>query len=335
MNNYSILLVDDDPAILSGMGNFLEDEGYQISSANNGEKGIELLNKETFDLVITDMAMHPINGIGVLKKAKEINPDTMVMILTGYADLASAIETFREGADDYLIKPCDLDEIQYRLERCLKNLENKREIKRWKNTVEFERAQFLSLFDSIEDGAYVSDIDTHEILYVSQSSKDAFQKELIGGICYKDLQGLDSPCEFCTNEIILKQKPEPYRWEFHNPILNKDYAIVDRIIKWPDGRDVRFEIALDITERKQGEEELKYRIKFESIITSISTKFVGFDSSMIDDGINDALKTIGTFAEIDRAYVFLVNKDGRSVDNTHEWCAEGIESQIHNLKDIT
>jgi len=92
---------------------------------------------------------------------------------------------------------------------------------------------------------------------VNQALKDAFQKKLIGGVCYREFQGLDAPCEFCTNEIILKQNPAPHQWEYHNPTLDKDLAIVDRIIKWPDGRDVRFEIAIDVTEQVRAEKEKK------------------------------------------------------------------------------
>jgi PAS domain S-box-containing protein len=122
--------------------------------------------------------------------------------------------------------------------------------------LEFERKQYLSIFDSIDEIIYITDPYTYEILYVNQAIKKAFNKELVGGICYKEFQGLDSPCHFCTNEIILKQKPHAYRWEYHNPVINRDLAIVDRIIKWPDGRDVRFELAIDITERKLAEKAL-------------------------------------------------------------------------------
>ena len=122
-----------------------------------------------------------------------------------------------------------------------------------------ERAQLLSLFDSLDEIIYVSDPETYEILYVNQTMQEAFQKELEGGICYKEIQGLDAPCEFCTNEIILKANPAPYYWEYHNLKLQKDYKVVDRIITWPDGRDVRFEFAQDITERKKALQELEAR----------------------------------------------------------------------------
>ncbi len=118
-----------------------------------------------------------------------------------------------------------------------------------------ERRQLLSIFDSLDEIVYVADPKTYEILYVNKKLKDAFKKNPVGGICYREFQGFDAPCPFCTNAIILKQKYEPYRWEYHNAVLDRDYAIIDRIIQWPDGRDVRFEFALDITERKRAEKE--------------------------------------------------------------------------------
>lgn len=68
MVKYSILLVDDDPLVTAGTGSDLEGEGYEVTTADSGERAIELLNKSSFDLVITDLAMAPINGIGVLRK---------------------------------------------------------------------------------------------------------------------------------------------------------------------------------------------------------------------------------------------------------------------------
>ncbi len=127
--------------------------------------------------------------------------------------------------------------------------------KELEEALQHERAQLLSVFDSIDEAIYIIDTDTYEILYVNQAQKNAFQKELLGRICYREFHGLDSPCEHCNNEIILRQKYAPYQHEYYNAILDKTYAAIDRIIRWPDGRDVRFELAIDITERKRSEEE--------------------------------------------------------------------------------
>ncbi len=123
--------------------------------------------------------------------------------------------------------------------------------------IERERQQLLSIFNSIEESIYISDPETYEVLYVNRKLANALQRDCVGGVCYKEFQGFDEPCSFCTNDIILKHKPQPHYWEYYNPKIEKQFSLVDRIIEWPDGRNVRFEMATDITERKQAEEALK------------------------------------------------------------------------------
>jgi DNA-binding NtrC family response regulator len=92
MEKYNILLVDDDPYILEGIGADLENQGFQVTKVDSGDKALQLLQENTFDLVITDLVMENTDGIQVLKNTKALNVDTMVIILTGYGDMKSAIE---------------------------------------------------------------------------------------------------------------------------------------------------------------------------------------------------------------------------------------------------
>jgi YesN/AraC family two-component response regulator len=118
MEKYNILLVDDDPFILEGIGADLESQGFDLTEASTGDRALELLAETNFDLVITDLVMENVDGIQVLKKAKAINPDTMVIILTGYGNMKSAIEALRHEADDYLLKPCESAEMLHRINQC-------------------------------------------------------------------------------------------------------------------------------------------------------------------------------------------------------------------------
>lgn len=120
-----------------------------------------------------------------------------------------------------------------------------------------EYTQLLSLFDSIDHIIYVTDMDTYEILYVNKTLEDRFGHPLVGKLCYKEFQNLDAPCPFCTNHIIRNNNYKPYYWEFYNKKLKAYFHITDKVIKWPDGRDVRFELAVDITKQKNLEKELK------------------------------------------------------------------------------
>jgi YesN/AraC family two-component response regulator len=128
MKKYNVLLVDDDPFILEGIGEDLESRGYAVTRASSGETAVEMLERISFDLVITDLVMERTDGLQVLKRTKEIDPTSMVIVLTGFGDMLSAIEALRSQADDYMLKPCESAEIFFRVERCLEKLELARRI---------------------------------------------------------------------------------------------------------------------------------------------------------------------------------------------------------------
>lgn len=133
MGRYKILLVDDDPFILRGVGKELEKEGYQVAVADSGEKAIGLLKQSVFELVITDLVMDQIDGIQVLKNAKQLHPDIMVIILTGFGDMNSAIDALRLEADDYVLKPCRPDELYMRVARCFQKYELAMKVRLYEN----------------------------------------------------------------------------------------------------------------------------------------------------------------------------------------------------------
>ena len=96
MEKHKLLLVDDDPFILEGIGEDLERNGYHVTRASNGETAVELLESNKFDLVITDLVMGKVGGIAVLQQAKALYPDIGVIILTGYGDIRSAVEALQK-----------------------------------------------------------------------------------------------------------------------------------------------------------------------------------------------------------------------------------------------
>jgi len=128
MKKYNLLLVDDDPFILEGIGEDLKSNGYRVTRVSSGETAIELLESTNFDLVITDLIMASTDGIQVLQRTKELNSDIQVIILTGYGNIESAIEALRNQADDFLLKPCESQEILFRVKNCLEKQELTRKI---------------------------------------------------------------------------------------------------------------------------------------------------------------------------------------------------------------
>ncbi|MBW1696614.1 MAG: sigma-54-dependent Fis family transcriptional regulator [Deltaproteobacteria bacterium] len=107
-----ILVVEDEDIARKNLEYILEKEGYEVVSVNSGVKAIDLLNREDFDLVITDLKMEKVDGMEVLKKSKELQAHTEVIMITGYATVDSAVEAMRQGAYYYLAKPYKIDEVR-------------------------------------------------------------------------------------------------------------------------------------------------------------------------------------------------------------------------------
>jgi len=114
-----ILLVDDEPSILSVLSTLLKSEGYDVEPVQGGEKAQELVANTDFDLMISDIRMSPINGMELLRQARTKNPPMTVIMLTAYGSVETAIEALKLGAFDYVTKPFKVDELLITIQRAL------------------------------------------------------------------------------------------------------------------------------------------------------------------------------------------------------------------------
>ena len=107
-----ILIVDDEHSMRDVLSIMLKRAGYAVTTAGDGEEGIAHINKDIYDLVITDLKMPKLGGLEVLKAVKEVSPETVVLVITAFASTDSAVEAMKRGAYDYLTKPFQVDEVQ-------------------------------------------------------------------------------------------------------------------------------------------------------------------------------------------------------------------------------
>lgn len=115
-----ILVADDSKEVAAFLQGYLMQEGYDVQVAYDGETAVRLFMAQPFDLVLTDMQMPRLNGLGVLHRVKEHSPNTPVLILTGHATLETALDAMRHGAFDYLLKPVEMvEQLQLALNRAL------------------------------------------------------------------------------------------------------------------------------------------------------------------------------------------------------------------------
>jgi len=131
----SILVVDDDAAFRAVTSALLEDEGYAVTCAADGSEALTLLRERHFDLVLSDLVMAEVSGLQVLETAKTLSPATIVIMVTGFASVESAVEAIKLGAEDYLTKPCGNAELLLKVERALAQRRKDEELARLRDVV--------------------------------------------------------------------------------------------------------------------------------------------------------------------------------------------------------
>jgi DNA-binding NtrC family response regulator len=119
MQKHSVLIVDDEPVVRESIRDWLVDAGYQVTTAENGEKALEMIEKEDFGIMIVDVRLPGKTGITVLKEVKSLKPQIKSIVITAYSSTELAAEAIKLGAVDYLIKPVAPDELERLIRKTL------------------------------------------------------------------------------------------------------------------------------------------------------------------------------------------------------------------------
>jgi two-component system response regulator PilR (NtrC family) len=162
MADIRVLVVDDEQSMRDLLAIMLRQAGYEVSVADGGETAIEALKAESFDLVVTDLRMRKVDGMAVLRAAKEHSPRTTVLVVTAYASTETAVEAMKLGAYDYVTKPFKLDELKVTVANALErrrlqeeNLALKRQLHRQRGFENFvgRSPKILEVFETIRKTA--------------------------------------------------------------------------------------------------------------------------------------------------------------------------------------
>ncbi len=116
-----VLVVDDEPMVCLALTNWLEEENYFAQAVEDGPQAIKAVRGENWDIVLLDLRMPGMDGLEVLKKVKEIAPQTVVIMMTAYASIPGAVQAMKEGAYDYIVKPLDVDQLTLMLKRIVEH----------------------------------------------------------------------------------------------------------------------------------------------------------------------------------------------------------------------
>ena len=128
MTKKSILVVDDEESIRFSLKRMLAKDNYRVETADNGSIALKKLANDHYDIVLTDIMMDDISGIELLQSIKGKYANVLIILMTGYASITSAIDALRSGATDYIIKPCSKKIILSSIENAIKNKKTSEDI---------------------------------------------------------------------------------------------------------------------------------------------------------------------------------------------------------------
>ncbi len=131
-----LLVVDDEPIAVRNLEKVLVKEGYDVSTASSGQSALRQLHQKSFDVVLTDLKMEKVDGMQLLKRCKEMDPNVEVILITGYAAIDTAIEAVKEGAYHYIPKPFKLDAVRKIVREAVEKVALKRENRRLRESIE-------------------------------------------------------------------------------------------------------------------------------------------------------------------------------------------------------
>ncbi|RLA98288.1 MAG: hypothetical protein DRG37_06770 [Deltaproteobacteria bacterium] len=118
-NKKSILVVDDEEIVRYSLVNILKSNGYEVDEVSSGKDALKALYEKQYNLILTDLVMEGMDGLDLLENVKVISPRTIVIVITGYGSIKTAVAALRLGVYDYLLKPCDEKELLIRVKRGL------------------------------------------------------------------------------------------------------------------------------------------------------------------------------------------------------------------------
>ena len=162
MPDTRVLVADDERSMRDLLAIMLKQAGHDVALAEGGAEAIEALRREPFDLIVTDLRMREVDGLAVLRAAKEHSPQTVVLVITAFASTETAVEAMKLGAYDYITKPFKMDEVKLTIANALerKRLQDenqalKRQLRRERGFENFigRNRQMLDIFDTIRKTA--------------------------------------------------------------------------------------------------------------------------------------------------------------------------------------
>ncbi len=233
----TILVIDDEKSIRDMLAIMLKRQGYHVSLAEDGKTAINAINRNVFDLVISDIRLPDINGIEILKHSKTVSPETDFILITAFASQETAVEAVKNGASDYIYKPFDIDDLKIKVQKCISKKRLERENIFLKRSVE-RQMQFENIIGSSPKMQMIFDLirkisGTNTTILITGESgtgKELVAKAIHYNSLRKDGSFVSINCGAMPDSLLESELFGHVKGAFTGAVLNKKglFEVADR-----------------------------------------------------------------------------------------------------------
>jgi PAS domain S-box-containing protein len=245
MSAFKILIVDDEELIVRLLSISLRSDGYQTVSAFSGEQGLEVFKAESPDIVVTDIKMPGMDGLELLKKIKEIDPEKEVIIVTGHGDIDSTITALQYGASDFINKPVRDAALAIALERAKSKIAIRKKLEEYTTTLEIKIAEATEeirrksnfqrlLITSSNDAIVAFDRDWKVVVYNPEAAR-------IFGEAAKDVRN-----KMTIDELYTPKIAKGFKNQVKDEKDQRNFPWKEQMIHTKDGRQIPVRYASNV-----------------------------------------------------------------------------------------
>jgi len=214
----SLLVIDDEVLAVRSLSHVFRKEGYEVTACQSGPAGLKALEQREFDVILTDLRMERVDGMAILKRSRELHPDSEVILITGHATLNSAVDAMKDGAFHYVAKPYRLDEVRELVKSAMEVVRLKRENRDLRRRIEGYEGQVkivtqdLAMQQLLDTTRQIAETDCNVLI----TGESGTGKELLARYVHVQSQRASGPfvavnCgalqdELLTNELFGHEK---------------------------------------------------------------------------------------------------------------------------------
>ena len=285
-----ILVVDDDAGFSEMLKRQLSRLGYSCATADGGTAALKALRTDDFDVAFVDLFMPEMDGMALLAAMGEANLDTVPVVLSGRANIDTAVEAMKRGAFDYIEKEPDIEILRSTVERAASHRRVRRQARQMSETAR----QWEATFDAVPDLMAIIDTE-HRFVRVNKAMADRLgctAEEAAGRTCYECVHGLDEPHESCPHAQLLEDKQEHIA-SITEERLGGHFVISTSPLYDAEGELIgSVHVARDVTDEKEAEEKLREAHReTEGLLASMSSFLIEVSRDLIVRRWNTAAET--------------------------------------------